>query len=574
MNKTILIGKTRQKVTLTSKEYLAAGGEAEVYSKNGMVYKLYHDSSTKMLPVQKMQELASIQDSQVVIPQEVLYDIKTSKPIGYTTKFIDNAEPILKLFNKSFKVTNNLNHQMVAELVKKLQITLTNIHNASCLAVDFNELNILIQLNNDIIPWFIDTDSYATPTFKATAIMDSVRDRKATFYDKDGMHYRPTVESDWFSWAIITFWIYTNIHPFRGNHPNYKPKDKQKQMDDGISVFDKDIRLPHVVEDFKVIPQKHLDWYKLVFVNNERGIPPRLDVIGPILTPSAIITITGNDKIEVKQVASCGETILSVQQFIGVNYVVSKSYVYSGNNKLFDHSVNEKILIAPAAGGSTVSAHMINGKVEFKNLYTKEVIGTMNSKNMFERNGAIYTIANDKLMENTFTQFGTKLVHVFKPIENVNENSSKMYNGCIIQNLLGKKYLTLPYDLDKSFSKYLPNLDNVRIIDAKSDKNITVVIGEEKGKYNRYVIVFDKKYQKFEIRVDEDIAYEPINFAVLENGLCMLLVDQNQIQLFSTAYQFETLNDPPFDSSMPLFATSKGFFFINDNSIHQLSRKN
>jgi hypothetical protein len=116
-------------------------------------------------------------------------------------------------------------------------------------------------------------------------------------------------------------------------------------------------------------------------------------------------------------------------------------------------------------------------------------------------------------------------------------------------------------------------LDHVRILDAKSDKNVTVIIGEAKGQYNRYVVVFDKKYQNMDIRVDEDVPYEPINFAVLDNGLCLLLVVGDQIQLFSTASQYETLDNPPFDSSMPLFATSKGFFFINGNSIHQIKRK-
>lgn len=574
MKKELVIGQKKIKVTITDKEYLAAGGEAEIYAKGGMAYKLYFDPVKKMLPAPKMQELSFITDPQVVLPQDIIYDVKTNKPVGYTTRYVDNVDPILKLFNRAYKNANNIDPQMVAELVKKLQQTLSNIHSAKCLAVDFNELNILINLGASITPWFIDTDSYATPSFKATAIMDSVRDRKATTYDaQKQMHYHPTVLSDWFSWAVISFWCYSNVHPYRGNHPNYKPKDKHKQMDDGISVFHKGVRVPPTVEDFSIIPQRHLDWFKLVFERGERSIPPIADSTVPLLVPAQIITITGTDKLGVDQVAACGSTIISVQQFIGVNYVVTKDALYSGNNKIRANDSTKKVFFCPAAGGSMIAATKIGNTVEFAELYSGDKIETIRSPDLFERNGAIYTVTNGTLVENTFTTIGTKLVHKTKIVENISNLTAKIHPGCIIQDLLGKKYLTVPYALGRSFSKYLPGLDHVRILDAKSDKNVTVIIGEEKGKYNRYVVVFDRKYQSMDIRVDEDVPYEPINFAVLDNGLCLLLVAGDQIQLFSTATQYETLDDPPFDSSMPLFATPKGFFFINGNTIHQIKRK-
>ena len=574
MKRELVIGQKKIKVVINQQDYLAAGGEAEVYAKGGMVYKLYHDPKTKMLPSQKMTELAAISDPQVIIPQDIIYDAKTGQPMGYTTRFIDKVDPILRLFNRAYKITNNIDPHMVAELVKQLQKTMTNIHSAKCLAVDFNELNILLSLGKPLVPWFIDTDSYSTPSFKATAIMDSVRDRKATVYDSNGtMHYNPTILSDWFSWAIISFWIYSNIHPYRGNHKDYKPKDKQKQMDDGVSVFHQGVRIPPTVEDFSVIPKRHLDWYKLVFERGDRSVPPLPDALVPLLVPTQIITITGTDKLSVSQVAACGDPIISVQQFMGVNYVVTQKALYSGNNKIGSHDIYKKVLFCPSAGGSMVIATKNGNTVEFTELTRGESLGTIKSSDIFERNGIIYTVTNGALVENLFVVIGNKLVHRSRNVENVSNLSAKIYNGCVIQDLLGKKYLTIPYNIGKSFSKYLVGLDHVRIIDAKSDKNVTVLIGEEKGKFNRYVVVFDKKYQNFEIRVDEDIPYEPINFAVLDNGLCLLLTANDQIQLFSTANQFETLDDPPFDSSMPLFATPNGFFFINGSTIHQIKRK-
>lgn len=573
MDRKVIIGNSKISATIKSADYLSSGGEAEVYANGGMVYKLYHDPDHKMLPLQKIQELGHITDSQVVIPKDVIYDAKTNKPVGYTTKFIDNADPILKLFNRAYKTTNNIDPQMVANLIKKMQQTLSNIHLAKCLAVDFNELNILISLGSDITPWFIDTDSYATPSFKATAIMDSVRDRKASIFDASGnMHYEPTILSDWFSWAVIAFWCYVNVHPYRGNHPNYKPKDKLKQMDDGISVFHKDVKVPPTVESFNVIPPRHLDWFKLVFGKNERSIPPLPDSTVPLLMPTQIITITGTDKLSIEQVAACGSPIISVQQFMGVNYVVSRTTLYSGNNDVRKHDPKQKTLFCPASGGSIITATKNGDSVEFAELFTGTKIESLRSPDILERNGAIYTITNNSLIENTFVQIGTRLVCRSKPVENVSSRNAKMYPGCVIQDLLGKKYLTIPYALGRSFSKYLSGLDSVRIIDAKSDKNVTVIVGEEKGKYNRYVVVFNRTYTSFEIRTDLDITYEPINFATMDNGLCLLLTG-DQIQLFATAAQYETLDNPPLDASMPLFATPNGFFVISGNTIHRIKRK-
>jgi hypothetical protein len=116
-------------------------------------------------------------------------------------------------------------------------------------------------------------------------------------------------------------------------------------------------------------------------------------------------------------------------------------------------------------------------------------------------------------------------------------------------------------------------LDGYRIISAKSDKNITVVVGEKKGQYDRFIIVFDKRYEKCDIRKVEDIAYDTITFAVMDNGMCALLASPTELELFSTAFQCETLNNPPFDSTMKFFSMDNGLYFINGNSLHQIKRK-
>jgi hypothetical protein len=574
MNQKIKIGSNGGLVTITDKHYKAAGGEASIYVHSGMVYKMYHEPDKKMLPPKKMQELAVIGNSQIVIPKDIIYDPTTGKPLGYTTRYVDNSEPLLKLFTRTFKDDNNISFRMINELVKKLQLVVSDVHSAKCLIVDLNELNILAEIGPTIItPWFIDTDSYSTPSFKATAIMDSVRDRRVSVVDKKGiLHYNPDELSDWFSWAILSFCLYTNIHPFRGSHSSYRPKDKQKQMDDGVSVFHSGVRVPPSVNDFKIIPPRHLDYFKQVFLKNDRGIPPLPDSSVPLLVPTAIVSIKGTDKLDIVEISSYGDTVTFVYQFMGIYYVVTKTHIYANKKEIGSHK-SKKTLLCCANDGTPVTAEQSGTKIIFGDLTKSDPIGTINSNDMFSRNGAIYTITSGKLVENSFTSFGAKIIHRINEIENVSITSSNMYDGCVIQDLLGKKYLTLPYKMGSCFSKHIPQLDGFRIVGAKSDKTVTVVLGEKAGIYHRFIIVFDKRYTNCEIREVKDVSYDTINFAVMDNGLCALLASPTELELFSTANQYETLNNPPFDSTMKLFTTPDGIFFLNGTSIHQIKRK-
>jgi hypothetical protein len=560
-------------ITLGDSHYKASGGEGAIYVHNGTAFKLYHEPDKKQLPPVKMKELGQISNSQVVVPQEIIFDAKTGNAIGYTTKFVDDADPLLKLFTRKFKDANNISYLMINRLVKEMQTVVGDVHKSKCLIVDLNELNVLVGISNgNIIPWFIDTDSYSTPSFKATAIMDSVRDRKVSRTDSSGtLHYNPNIESDWFSWSVLAFYLYVNIHPFRGTHPNYKPRDKQKQMDDGISVFHPGVRMPACVNNLSVIPPRHLDWFKQVFLKNERGIPPMADGNVPLLTPSQIVTIRGNDKISLSQVSSYDSQILEISNMMGLYYVATKNKIYANEKEIGNHTA-KKIRFCSSDNSAPIIAQQTGNGINFCDLTSPNPIGTSAGKDIFARNNAFFTTTPGKLIENTFISFGCKTIHRSVEIENLSVTSAAMYDGCVIQDLLGKKFLVLPYKLGSCFSRYIPELDGYRVIDARADKNVVVIVGERKGQLDRFVLIYDKTYSKYEIRKTDDVSYNTINFTVMDNGLCVLLATDDELELFNTATKYETLPDPPFDSNMKLFSCPDGLFIINGSSFHRVKR--
>ncbi len=164
-------------------------------------------------------------------------------------------------------------------------------------------------------------------------------------------------------------------------------------------------------------------------------------------------------------------------------------------------------------------------------------------------------------------------VHRADEIENISQYSAKMHEGCIIQDLLGKKYLTIPYEAGHCCSRYLPQLDGHRVIEAKSDKHFTVILTEKSGKYFRFIIDFAKNYETHSVREVPDVSYDTINFAVNEAGICVLLASPDKLELFKVAHNIQEIDNPPFDSTMPLVSTSEGLFFINGNSIHKIRKK-
>ena len=163
----------------------------------------------------------------------------------------------------SFKNRNNLTIKNIADIVNNMRDTLIKIHEKNMIVGDYNEMNFLIDTKFEKV-FHIDTDSWQTKSYKCNAIMHSIRDRLLPL----GVFKE---SSDWFSWSIITFQLYAGLHPYKGKHPTY---DFEQRMDKNISVFNKDVKIPKMV-DLNIIPKNHLDYYKNVFINKDRSIPPK-----------------------------------------------------------------------------------------------------------------------------------------------------------------------------------------------------------------------------------------------------------------------------------------------------------
>jgi len=223
-NKTYKVTDKKKIITLTSKEYKAAGGQGTVFCKGNTAYKIYHDPK-KMIPVAKIQELSQLKRDSILAPIDPLYDHKTQQAVGFTMRYVKEIEFLCQIFTKTFRNDKSISPTDVVTLVTQMQQDLQYIHSMKSLVADYNEMNFLLDKLISIV-LHIDVDSWQTPNFKATAIMSSVRDRTVKFGKFSEL-------TDWFSWAVVTFQMYVGIHPFKGRHPKYKASEWEKRMDDG-----------------------------------------------------------------------------------------------------------------------------------------------------------------------------------------------------------------------------------------------------------------------------------------------------------------------------------------------------
>lgn len=570
MNLKVKIGQST--VTVTDRTYLGAGGEAAIYANGNEVLKLYHEPK-KMIPLGKIQELGILRAANVIKPLTIVYDASTGVPLGYTMRYLKDTEPLCKLFTKAFKSDRNMDADMVVALVKAMQSTVAEVHADHCLIVDLNEMNVLVGASL-VEPLFIDTDSYQTPSHHATAIMESIRDPKVK-----GHQWTP--ESDWYSFGILAFQLYINIHPFKGRHPNYDPKDWRRRMDEGASVFDPKVKLPPVCNPFSVVPKRHLDWFKAVFQKGERSAPPSPDGFAAQPVPVQIVLVQGSDKFEVIQCWSTTGNISAVASHMGVLYALTADKLWVGNPFValpartdLNQARPSKTLTCALEDGSPIFAVQTGlNRVSFRKGDNTE-IDLANTTGFFARNNALYTAWNGRLTEHTFRRVGTEVLPRSKDVENVTALSAHVHDGVVIQDLLGRIYVTVPYALGRCCNLPCPALDGYRIVEAKGERTVVVVIGERKGVYTRFILSFKPDFSSFTVRSQPDISYDGINFTVLENGTCLLMTAPDKLEVSTGGnLQIREYDNPPLSSSMRLFNVSGSVFFTNGNTIHQIKMK-
>ena len=557
-----------QKIELHQNDYLAQGGEAQVFKKHLTAYKIYHDPS-KMIPVGKIQELSQLKLPNVLTPSDVIYDIK-GQPIGFSMPFVSKTEYLCRLFTKGFRDKNGISSQNIADLVKRAQDTLKTIHSQKFLVVDYNPFNFLTNATFDEY-YHIDTDSWQTPSYKATAIMDSIRDPKVS-----GNKF--TESSDWYSWAIVMFELYMGTHPYKGRHPDFG-RDWQAMMDAGVSVFNKKSSLPPNCQDWSVIPKGHLKWFEKVFEYGERIAPPDPDQVVITTGPVQTKIIASNAKFELTLFRQYGGIIGAIRDIDGSICAYCATGIHIGSKKIASLTpatgYTEKRIqhdFIPVQGDLpySLSFNSLTGKLSYINFKGTES-AVISTNGYFIANRRLYVVIHGSLVEMTFSNLGAKVVVSKQIVANIID-THKIFDGMVVQDMLGTCRIAIPYKVGASKTIHVPELDGKRIVDAKYMEGGAIVIAEDKDVYERQTLIFDKSVSTYTIRVESNVVVQDVNFTVLDKGLCVA-ANGDSIELFYDNSAVKTILESPLTSNQSLYSWGNKIYVVNGDSVYNLSMK-
>lgn len=545
----------------TDKDFKAKGGEANLYIRNRIAYKICHNPSI-MIPEAKVRELQALDSPLIVKPIDYIFDEQTL--IGFTMEALDDTcVPLVKLFTTTFRDANNITNDHIIALCQNIKAETHDIHSKNILIVDGNELNYMVD-DDFITPYFIDVNCWQTPSFPATAIMPSIRDFATKGF---------SILTDWFSFAVVSFQLFIGIHPFRGIAPGFKKKDLAGRIKANMSVLNPKVVIPDAARDFSLIPAAYMDWYLKIFEKGERILPPALPGDAGIV-PVQIILVQSTNNFEIIEIKEYPDDIVYFGSFFGNSVTKTKKQIFLNRTPFVISQGVEVIYVMPEMIPLFVKIE--DNHVSFMSTDDYYLVKDVNIKctQMMINNNILYLKNKGKIVEMHFEVFGATIVPTPKKVWKCEEQSSEMFSGVVTQSVLGDAFLVIPHD-GKCKNVKVPELDDYKIIDAKYQNGVCVIVGHKGNQYDKLIFKFDAG-SKYVVRVIEDVDYLPINFVTLDNGVCIMINEDDSVEIFLNRLDkndVKRIEDPEIHSTMKLTKDGITTMFMKGNKVFSIKTK-
>jgi hypothetical protein len=146
-----------------------------------------------------------------------------------------------------------------------------------------------------------------------------------------------------------------------------------------------------------------------------------------------------------------------------------------------------------------------------------------------------------------------------------------------MQNVLGTYYACFFPESGKCIQARLEELNDYKVIDAKHENHVLVVITSnlKTKKYDRLVFRFSDNYQEHDVRIIEDIDTLEINFTVADHGIAVLIAEDGELEAFSNkrGSSVKVMKDNVIDTEMKLFHRGTQILFHQGKKVYKLSMK-
>ncbi len=562
-------------ISLQPKDYVVSGGEGAIYKPlPDVIIKLYHDRDKMRkdgMP-QKISLLSKVDSPFIVSPKGLVLD--NQLPIGYWMKY-ETGESLAKVITSAYRQRENFGDKDAIVLVDNMREAVNSAHYNKAILVDANELNWLVnRQKKDPAPKLLDVDSWKIGAWDASVIMMSIRDWHTHGFDEG---------SDWFSWAIVTFQVFSGIHPYKGSLPGFKMNDIESRMKANKSVFEQAIKLNSAVRDFNTIPSKLLDWYEAVFQQGDRSAPPSAKDISNKTPRAALkqrgIVITGTNTMLYDKLYDNSSEIPIYLFPCGVVRTHTDKLIDLGTKVVYQHNITgTSCEIISTSHGLLVAEIFVNGIISFTLLNrdgtATSVPSVITGSHLVRSGNRLFVAGLQGLSEVTIKMFAKPTLAIVQTWQYL-YNSTNWFHGVGIQDALGAMFLIVPFS-DRSV-EYLRTreLDGKKIINAMAGTRYTVVItlDTKTGEYSRHEFIFTSNYQDYIYK--HAITSSPeLNVAILPKGIIVYIPDDGHLTIeVPTANNRTEIKDPKIRSSFTLFNWENRVVYIDGNEIWAVSSK-
>ena len=548
-------------VQLTPSHFVGQGGQGRVFAQPPWAYKVYHDEMQAM-SVDKMKELSEIGHRQVLTPHDPITN-DSGHLVGYSMPYVTSSVPLCRLYTRDYQARHGLDTDDIVRLVRQIVGLMNHIHDAGILVVDLNGLNILVSGDHTTV-YFIDTDSYATPSFPPTALLDSVRDPLS---GDDCFHEG----SDWFSFAVVTFQLFTGVHPYRGQHPHLKTL--KERMRAGVSVFDPQVIRPPSANQFEHIPHRLRAWYRDVFEKGHRQAPP--EDFG-YCEPVGASCLADTDTLVFQVTGSFDEPIRACSEAYGRSVVVTDTWIYvDGHCRGRSPGGQIEIVFSPRRGVPLIISWT---QAEGLRVWDTQSLSTrafgLRAEGLIGADGNAFILSDGRLLALDMLETPDG-VHVgTRQVTTVHRLASDVYPGCVVQNLFETRYFTCVSSRG-AIHRRIPELDGHRIIDAAYTDGALVILGLQDGCYDHFLIRFAGCGNHYRVVARTDIEpFEP-QIIGLTSGIIVYQEGGHELCLVHGDPSSNTRRRVALDqvSSFRLWAKAYGLGFIRGHDVGTVQLK-
>jgi hypothetical protein len=521
-------------VTLRPTAHIATGGEGSLYRVSDMVVKIFSDPKKlrDQAAVQKLGRLMKLSHPYVVAPRGFALN-DAGDPVGYYMASVEDPPagyPLSMVFTNDFYRLEGFTVERASRLVERMRETFRFAHAEKATIIDPNELNWFAVSVKDPEPRIVDVDSWVIgPMPSRVAVMPSIRDWHHGSFD---------AMSDWFSWGVVTFQIYTGIHPYKGTLDGFDRGDFEARMKVNASVFTPGVRLNRAVRDFSCIPAPLLSWYEATFQRSERSEPPSAlftglpmpqaakvlrTVVGAYSGSLSFEKLLGYAGYPAVRVFPCGVVLLASGQLIDL----------ASKRTLADGATPSTEIIRTKGGwllGDVLGKSVRFRHVAETDLLAEDVGLQLKASRLISSENRMFAVVGESLTEIKAITLGSKtLVSTGKSWSVL--SSAKWLNGIGVMDAMGAKFVVVPFGPDSVTQVRVPELDGLQIIAGKAGSRFASLIGLDKGgDYRKVELTFDSDYRTYKVGTGKADNPE-LNLAILPKGVCATVVKDGELTI-------------------------------------------